>query len=95
MLKAEVEVLARMLQRYVDNISEKRLKMMELHSSPEQVYTIANSMTVQHLNMLTSACKAFRLLLKKLALMFLFLWRIFFPLIAVGGIITWSMLGLE
>ena len=48
-LKAEVEVLARMLQRYADIISEKRLKMMELHSSSEQVRTIANSMTVQHL----------------------------------------------
>ena len=44
-----MEVLARMLQRYADIISEKRLKMMELHSSSEQVRTIANSMTVQHL----------------------------------------------
>ena len=48
-LKTEVEVLARMLQKYANIVSEKRLKMMELHSSPEQVRTIANSMTVQHL----------------------------------------------
>ena len=49
LLKAKVEVLSRMLQRYADIISEKRLKMMELHSSSEQVRTIANSTTVQHL----------------------------------------------
>ena len=47
--KAEVEILARMLQKYADIISEKRLKMLELHTSQEQVRTIANSMTVQHL----------------------------------------------
>ena len=39
---------ARMLQKYANIVSEKRLNMMELHSSPEQVRTIANSMTVQH-----------------------------------------------
>ena len=41
--------MARMLQKYASIVSEKRLKMMELHSSPEQVRTIANSVTVQHL----------------------------------------------
>ena len=48
-LKAKVEVLSRILQRYADVISEKRLKVMELESSSEQVCTIANSMTIQHL----------------------------------------------
>ena len=48
-LKAEVELLARMLQTYADVISEKRLKMLELHGSQEQVRTIANSMTVHYL----------------------------------------------
>jgi len=42
-------LLARMLQKYANIVSEKKLKMMELHSSPEQVYMIANSMTVQYL----------------------------------------------
>ena len=41
-LKAEVELLARMLQKYADVISEKRLKMLELHGSQELVHTIAN-----------------------------------------------------
>ena len=31
------EVLARMLQKYASIVSEKRLKMMELHSSPDVV----------------------------------------------------------
>ena len=42
-------LLARMLQKYANIVSEKKLKMMELHSSPEQVCMIANSMTVQYL----------------------------------------------
>ena len=46
MLKTEVEVFARMLQKYANIVSEKRL---ELHSCPEQVRTIANSITAQHL----------------------------------------------
>ena len=48
-LKAEVELLAKMLQKYTDTILEKRLRMMELHNSQEQVCTIANSMTVQYI----------------------------------------------
>ena len=48
-IKAEVELLARMVQKYSDLISEKRLKMLELHNSQEQVRTIGNSMSVHYL----------------------------------------------
>ena len=48
-VKAEVELLARMVQKYSDLISEKRLKMLELHNSQEQVRTIGNSMSVHYL----------------------------------------------
>ena len=36
-VKAELELLARMVQKCSDLISEKRLKMLELHNSQEQV----------------------------------------------------------
>lgn len=48
-IKAEVELLAKMIQKYSDLISEKRLKMLDIHNSQEQVRTIGNSMTVHYL----------------------------------------------
>ena len=90
-VKAEVELLARMVQKYSDLISDKRLKMLELHNSQEQVHTIGYSMSVHYLAPRHTPDQCLHLQLSKLTLTSPFPWKVFFLTTAVGDTTAWNV----